>query len=263
MPLTELVKKIANTNYGSIRKKIVSFLRDELKTSGKDGYVFGLSGGLGSAVVAGLAAEAVRDKVSGMIMPNSNITPATDVDDAVGLAKQLKISFNVIDVTDIHSSMLAKLPANKIASGNLLARIRMCLLYYHANQSNSLVIGTSDKSELLIGYFTKYGDGAADVLPIASLYKTQVRALGNYLKLPNSILTKKSSPMLWQQHLAADELGMSYEEIDGILYCLIDRKLSVKDTAKKLGIELSKVAKIRDMRARSMHKRSLPKICKL
>ncbi|MFQ5970348.1 MAG: NAD+ synthase [Nitrososphaerales archaeon] len=263
MLLTDLLKKIVGMNYGSVRKKIVLFLRRELKTSGKDGYTFGLSGGLDSAVVAALATEAIRDKVTGLIMPNYKITPATDVSDAVGLAEQLKIRFNVIDVTDIHSNMLAKLPTNKTASGNLLARIRMCLLYYHANQSNSLVIGTSDKSELLIGYFTKYGDGAADMLPIASLYKTQVRALGNYLKLPNTILTKKSSPMLWEHHIATDELGMSYEEIDSILYCLIDHKLTVKATTKKLGIEFSKVAKISDMSARSMHKRSLPKICKL
>jgi len=260
--MNQLLKKITNMNYERISKKIAIFLKNELKSSGLGGYVFGLSGGLDSSVVASLLSRAASEKTLALVMP-SKATPQHDVNDATDLAKKLNIQFRIIDLTDIHSSILRELPFDKMASGNLLARMRMTMLYYYANQRNSLVVGTSDRSELLIGYFTKYGDGGADILPIASLYKTQVRALGNYLKLPNTILTKKSGPMLWENHTAEEEIGMSYEEIDGMLYCLSDLKLSPKSAAKRLSITLEKVEKIRQMQTKSAHKRSLPKICKL
>ena len=263
MPLNELLKKITNLNYDRISKKIVTSLKNELKSSGLAGYVFGLSGGLDSSVVASLLSRAVGEKAFALVMPSSKATPQQDVNDATDLAKRLNIQFRIIDLTDIHSNILRELPNDRLASGNLLARIRMCMLYYYANQRNSLVAGTSDRSELLIGYFTKYGDGGADILPIASLYKTQVRALGRYLKLPDAVLTKKSGPMLWEKHTAEEEIGTTYEEIDSILYCLFDLKLSPKSTAKKLGITLERVEKIRQMHIKSTHKRNLPKICKL
>jgi NAD+ synthase len=260
--MNQLLKKITNLNYDRVTKKIVTFLENELRTSELNGYVFGLSGGLDSSVVASLLSRANNEKTFALIMP-SKATPQQDVNDATDLAKRLNIEFRIIDLADIHSSILRELPFEKMASGNLLARMRMCVLYYYANQRNSLVVGTSDRSEVLIGYFTKYGDGGADILPMASLYKTQVRALGNYLKLPDAILSKKSSPMLWEKHTAEQEIGMSYEEIDSILYCLFNLKLSPKNTAKKLGIAMQKVEKVRNMHAMSAHKRNLPKICKL
>lgn len=261
--LNELLKKITNLNYERVNKKIVTFLKNELESSGLDGYVFGLSGGLDSSVVASLISQATGETAFALVMPTSKATPEQDTSDAVELAKRLGMQFRIIDLSDIHSSILRELSSNRLASGNLLARIRMCLLYYYANQRNSLVVGTSDKSEFLIGYFTKYGDGAADILPIASLYKTQVRALGNYLKLPNTILSKKSAPMLWESHTAEEEIGATYEEIDSVLYCLYDLKLSPRNTAKKLGIAMERVEKIRQMHIRSAHKRNFPKICKL
>jgi len=263
LPLNELLKKIINLNYDRISKKIVTSLKNELKSSGLAGYVFGLSGGLDSSVVASLVSRAAGETSFAFVMPSSKATPQQDVNDATDLAKRLNIQFRIIALTDIHSNILRELPSDRLASGNLLARIRMCMLYYYANQRNSLVAGTSDRSELLIGYFTKYGDGGADILPIASLYKTQVRALGRYLKLPDAVLTKKSGPMLWEKHTAEEEIGTTYEEIDSILYCLFDLKLSPKSTAKKLGITLERVEKIRQMHIKSTHKRNLPKICKL
>lgn len=259
--MTEILGRITNLNYARITKKIVAFLKDELRSSGREGYVFGLSGGLDSAVVAALASEALREKVYAYILPHSHITPESDLDDALHLAKQLGIRSQMIDLDDIHVGMTRKFVFDRLAAGNLLARLRMCLLYYHANQNNCLVMGTSDRSELMIGYFTKFGDGAADVLPLGSLYKLQVRHLGSHLKIPEKILRKKSSPMLWEKHTAEEEVGMTYEEIDGILYCLFDLKLSVAKTVRKLGVEEGKVRQIKEMRRRAMHKRSLPKIC--
>ncbi len=263
LPLKELLKKITDLDYDKINKKIVAFLKNELRSSRLDGYVFGLSGGLDSSVVASLLSQMGSETLLALVMPSSKITPQQDVNDAIELAKRLNMQFRIIDLSDIRSSILKELPFDKLASGNLLARIRMCMLYYYANQRNSLVVGTSDRSELLIGYFTKYGDGGADVLPIASLYKTQVRALGKHLKLPDAILTKKSGPMLWDKHTAEEEIGITYEVIDSILYCLLDLKLSPKSTAKKLSITVENVEKIRQMHIKSLHKRNLPKICKL
>ncbi|MFY3741216.1 MAG: NAD+ synthase [Candidatus Nitrosomirales archaeon] len=254
---------IPGPNYHRVITKIVTALKNELKSSGREGYVFGLSGGLDSSVVASLLSRAAAERTFALVMPRSSVTPQQDVSDATDLAKRLNIQFRIIDLTGIHSDILRELPTNKLASGNLLARIRMCLLYYYANQNNCLVAGTSNRSELLIGYFTKYGDGGADILPIASLYKTQVRALGYHLDLPDAILNKKSAPRLWEKHTAEEEIGMSYEDIDRILYNLFDRKASAKSTAKKLNMPLEKVEQIRQMHIKNAHKRSLPKICKL
>jgi NAD+ synthase len=120
-----------------------------------------------------------------------------------------------------------------------MARIRMNILYYHASVNGYLVAGTSDKSELFIGYYTKFGDGAADIMPIANLYKTQVRALAKYLKVPQAIVDKKSSPRLWDNHLAEEEIGMGYETIDPILHLLIDSR-SQPAQAERAGHYLTK-----------------------
>jgi NAD+ synthase len=132
----------------------------------------------------------------------------------------------------------------------------MNILYYHAAINGYLVAGTSDKSEVEIGYYTKFGDGAADIMPIAGLYKTQVRALAKFLDLPPAIVEKKSSPRLWKNHLAEEELGLEYEMLDQILYLLVDRKARPKDAARRLGIPAKKVNKIKDMMEKNLHKRS-------
>lgn len=258
-----IVDKTTDLDYGRIQKKIISFMKNELRSSKKKGFVIGLSGGLDSSVVTALAAEAVGSKLLALILPSARITPVQDIDDAVALCKNLNVKYDIIDLGQIYSSMVRRLRPDRLASGNLLARLRMCVLYYYANKKNLIVLGTGDRSELLMGYFTKYGDGAADILPIASLYKVQVKALGRHLKLPASILTKTIGPRLRQRHTAEKEIGMSYEEIDSILYCMFDLKQSQKHTAKKLGIPLKKVMKIKKMHDASRHKREMAKICKL
>ena len=147
------------------------------------------------------------------------------------------------------------LEPNERAKGNLRARVRTNILYYYANAKNYLVLGSSDKSEYLIGYFTKFGDGASDITPIVSLYKLQVREIAKYLGVPENVILKKSSPHLWKDHEAENELGVSYEEVDSILYCLFDKKLSAEDTQKTTGIEMSTIEKIQELNKNSEHKR--------
>jgi NAD+ synthase len=139
----------------------------------------------------------------------------------------------------------------------------MNILYYHAAVNDYLVAGTSDKSEFYVGYFAKFGDGAADILPIADLYKTEVRELGKYLDIPPVILQKKSSPRLWANHLAEQELGMDYETIDPILQMLVDKKLKPALVAKKLALSIDKVRKVKNMIDKNAHKRMVPPIAYL
>ena len=157
----------------------------------------------------------------------------------------------------IDSTVVAYLAAR--ALGNLRARIRANIIYYYANLKNFLVLGTSDKSEYSIGYFTKFGDGSADLLPISKLYKTQLREFAKMLGVPNNIITKKSSPNLWKEHIAEDELGITFEEIDCILYCL-EKRLSIDEIIKKTEIKRESVEKIYQMHENSWHKRLPPKM---
>ncbi|NMJ87127.1 MAG: NAD(+) synthase, partial [Thaumarchaeota archaeon] len=215
-----LIDKITDLDYGKIRQKIILFMKSELRSSKRNGFVIGLSGGLDSSVVVKLASEAVGSKLLVLILPSTKMTPVEDINDAITLSKKLNIKYNILDLEQVHSTLVRGILPRKLAGGNLLARLRMCMLYYYANRDNLMVMGTSNRSELLIGYFTKYGDGGVDILPIASLYKVQVKSLGSYLKLPDSILTKNIGPRLWAGHTVEKETGMVYEEIDSILYCM-------------------------------------------
>ncbi|GIU70591.1 MAG: NAD(+) synthetase [Candidatus Nitrosocaldaceae archaeon] len=255
--MNDILDKIRNIDYENIKDKIVSFLRYESINTNRN-FVLGLSGGIDSSVVAALASLSNIDTLV-LIMPYSKTTPRDDVNDAISVAERFNLNYKVIELDEMYEDILNNLPENRYAAGNLLARLRMCLLYYYANLNNSLVLGTSDRSELLIGYFTKYGDGAADLLPIANLYKLQVRELAKHLDIDAKIIKKKSSPRLWEDHTAEEELGLSYEEIDAILYCLFDERISINDLIKLF--DKKKVDKILTLHRNANHKRSMPKIC--
>lgn len=257
--MNTILGKIKNQDYKSIKDGIENFLLDEVKTRQANGVVLGLSGGIDSAVLASLCSNILKEKTLALILPDSKITPTEDTQDGIELAKQLGIKYKLIDINPIHLEFAKYMEPNERALGNLRARIRSNILYYHANLTNSLVLGSSDKSEFLIGYFTKHGDGSADLEPIISLYKIQIRELAKYLGVPDKIIQKKSSPHLWSHHIAENELGVSYEEIDVVLYCMIDKKMP-KGEILDMNIASEQIFdKIYSLYKNSEHKRIMPK----
>jgi NAD+ synthase len=249
------LEELLGQDYKKISNKIEKFISAYISKSSAKGLVIGLSGGLDSSVVLKLSVNALgRSNVLGLVMP-SDITPREDITHAIDLAKELRIRYHIIDIHPIVQKFEEVLPENKEARGNLMARIRMSILYYYAGVNRYLVAGTSDKSEVQIGYFSKFGDGAADIMPIAVLYKTQVRALARYLGVPAVIVQKKSSPRLWENHLAEEEIGMDYEMIDQILYLLVDKKISPRDVIRNLGVSTKHVNKVKGMIEKNLHKR--------
>lgn len=259
----KIIDELAKKDYDAIQNKIGDFLKSEISSRKSSGLVFGLSGGIDSAVIAALCAKFVKEKSLALIMPNSKITPNSDTEDAIKIVDSHSIEYKLIDIGFIHKEYSKYLEPNPLAFGNLGARIRANMLYYYANARNSLVLGSSDKSEYLIGYFTKFGDGAADLLPIVSLYKTQVRMLAKSLGIPQNIISKPSGPHLWEGHVAETELGLNYEEIDSILHCTVDMRISVDETAKITEVPISDVDRIYRMHKKSEHKRAAATPCVL
>lgn len=253
---SQVLNEIINQDYEKIRQNIVSFLKQQIPKA--DGFVFGLSGGIDSAVIAQICADSFKDKTLAIIMPDSKVSPKEETEDALGLVDKLRLEYKLIDISMIHSQFANILEPDQKALGNLRARIRSNLLYYYANLRNCLVIGSSDRSEFLIGYFTKFGDGSADILPIVSLYKTQVRELAKHLKISESIIAKKSSPNLWKGHTAEEEIGMTYEEIDSVLYCIEDKKMTLEQIQKTTEMDKEKIEKIHQLYKKNEHKRIMP-----
>jgi NAD+ synthase len=256
---------ILNIDYGHVEKKIEEFLEETLRSAGARGYVIGLSGGVDSSASVSLAVKAVgKDRVLGLIMPDHEVTPQEDIDDAKALAKLLGIKFHVIDITPTVKTFSSSIPIfedeekDKLPLGNLRVRIRMCLLYYYANKLNYLVLGTTDRSEWYIGYFTKYGDGAVDVEPIIILYKSQVRRLALHLGVPEKIALKPSSPRMWPGHTAEGELGVSYNDIDIVLYALHDLGLKPEEIPQATGVSEKVVARVLELERSNKHKREPP-----
>jgi len=247
-----------------VANTIVNFIKEHFTRSRVSKAVIGLSGGLDSSVTARLLVDAVgADKVVGVVMPDTRVTPSIDVEDAVDLSRSLGIEYLVIPIDTIIDSysIIPRFNVNeKLPVGNLRARVRMSILYYLANKLNGMVIGTGDRSEILLGYFTKYGDGGVDILPLACLYKTQVRELGRYLGIPARILSKPSSPRLWRDHLAEEELGLKYEVIDLVFYSLIDKGLTIDEAVDATGIPREVFLKVIELHRRNRHKRRLPPV---
>ena len=237
---------------------ITRFIRNEVKKRDARVFVVGISGGIDSAVTVSLATKALGpEKVFGLILPDSSVTPKRDTTHAIEIARRLNVRYKTIELKTIKKYLLQKLPDNKLARGNLLVRLRMSLIYYYAAILNGIVLGTGDKSEMSLGYFTKYGDGAADLLPIADLYKTEVRSLARYLSIPNEIISKESSARLWKGHTAEGEIGLPYEDIDLILDH-IERGIPV--TSHKLR---KKAARVKGLIEKNKHKHEMPLVFKL
>ena len=258
--MNDILNKIIEQDYSSISNKIQNSLKQKLEEIKSNGVIFGLSGGVDSVVTAHLCANSIKDNTTALILPDSKISPKEETEDAIRVVDELGLNYRLLDINLIHGSYAKNLEPDDKALGNLSARIRKNIIYYYANAKNLTVLGTSDKTEHLIGYFTKFGDGAADLLPISSLYKNQVRGLAKYLDVPDSIIKKKSSPNLWKNHFAEIELDASYEQIDCVLYCIFDEKISIDETVKRTAIDKNTVEKIYNLYKKSKHKRITPEM---
>ena len=258
--MNDVLTKIIEQDYSSISNKIQNSLKQKLEEIKSNGVIFGLSGGVDSVVTAYLCANSIKDNTTALILPDSKISPKEETEDAIRVVDELGLNYRLLDINLIHGSYAKNLEPDDKALGNLSARIRKNIIYYYANAKNLTVLGTSDKTEHLIGYFTKFGDGAADLLPISSLYKNQVRGLAKYLGVSDSIIKKKSSPNLWKNHFAEIELDASYEQIDCILYCIFDEKISLDETVKRTEIDKNTVEKIYNLYKKSKHKRITPEM---
>ncbi|MCX8174886.1 MAG: NAD+ synthase [Candidatus Micrarchaeota archaeon] len=240
-------------------RRIVSFIRSYFKKAGKRKAVVGVSGGLDSAVTAALCAKAVgKGNVVGALLPSAD-TPKRDLADAqqvVSLFCGRRIFFGIEPALRALKGRLK----SRLSRANAAARIRMAILYSIAHEERGLVVGTGDKSEILLGYFTKYGDGGADLFPIGGIYKTQLRELAQHLGIPKQIIAKPPSPALWKGQTAEGEMGFSYEVADAILEG-VEKKKSRSWLEKKFGRKtvLAVLKRIRQ----NAHKRLAPPICEV
>jgi len=227
-------------------KQIAEWMRAQVKNANKKGVVFGLSGGVDSAVLAALSKMALGEDVLGLILPCKN--EPQDVKLAAKVAKKLALKTKLIDLDNIFDNLLKVCSkGSKMAKANLKPRLRMTILYYFANSLDYLVAGAGNKTELTIGYFTKYGDGGVDILPLGGLPKSEVRRLAKGLGVPDEIIKRVPSAGLWHGQTDEGEIGIAYEELDKIIAAI--EKNETKDLDQK------NLAKVKKMMKSSEHKR--------
>lgn len=229
-----------------LSEQITGWMEKEVRKAGKKGIVFGLSGGLDSAVVGALAGKAVGENALGLVLPCKN--KPEDTACALKVAEKFGIKVKQIPLDKIFDDFVKLNPqARDLAKGNLKPRLRMTTLYYFANTLDYLVAGTGNKSELAIGYFTKYGDGGADILPLGRLLKSEVRELARDLDVPDEIIKRPPSADLWEGQTDEGEIGITYEELD--------RAIDAIEKKKTEGINKEILARVRKLIADSEHKR--------
>ncbi len=250
-------------NCDLVKRLLIQFIKEELQKFGFLRAVIGLSGGLDSTVCCYLTKEALgRENILALIMPYKNLN-WKDVEDAQEIAKNLKISYKIIDISPMIDAYFKNYPTeDKILRGNKMARERMAILYDHSAREKALVIGTSNKTELLLGYGTIHGDLAWAISPLGDLYKTQIIQFAQYLEIPEKIVNKTPSAGLWPEQTDEGEIGLSYKEIDEILYQLIDQRKSPKKVIAS-GYDKTKVERIISLIKASQFKRKMPPIAKI
>jgi NAD+ synthase len=208
-----------------LAQKLVLWIEKQVQIAGCKGAVLGLSGGIDSAVVAVLCKKALPHNTLGVMLP-CHSSPS-DITDAQVLASKFGIETTTVILDAIYDSLIAAVSfsntadekVQNLARANLKPRLRMTTLYYIANQLNYLVIGTSNKSELTVGYYTKYGDGGSDIIPMGNLVKSQVRDLAAYLEVPQQIIDRSPSAGLWSGQTDETEMGITYDELDNYITC--------------------------------------------
>lgn len=238
-------------NAEKLAEKISRWISEKVSEAGAEGAVVGMSGGIDSSVVAVLSKRALGEKVLGAIMPlNSS---SEDEKDASLVAEKFEIKTLRVELTDVFETFIKKLPkGSKLAAANLKPRLRMAALYYIANTHNYIVVGTGNKSEEMIGYFTKYGDGGVDILPIGGIYKRQVRELAEYLEIPERIIRKAPTAGLWPGQTDEGEIGITYEELDRVLESM--------ERGRAHRLDAALVKKVEKMIEISKHKRAPPPV---
>jgi NAD+ synthase len=242
---------------------LTKFIHTELSKFGFANGILGLSGGIDSTVSAFLSARALgAEHVIALIMPYGDTFPQ-DIQDAGALSADLGIRVETIDIAPSVDAYYSRFPTeNRLLKGNKMARERMSILYDYSEREKALIIGTSNKTELLLGYGTLHGDMACAINPLGDLYKTQVRALGKHLGVPERILNKAPTAGLWDGQTDEQELGLSYAEIDDILCHLVDKRIPRNDLITQ-GYDTAKVDKLIGMIKSSEFKRCMPPIAKI
>jgi NAD+ synthase len=250
-------------NAGMVRGLLVQFLRDETNNAGFRRGVLGLSGGVDSAVSAFLAAEALgKENTIAVMMPYRASNPKS-LEDANAVVAKLGIRSEVIDISPMVDAYCeAWKVTDRVRRGNVMARMRMVALYDVSARERGLVIGTSNKTEIMVGYGTLFGDTASAINPIGDLYKTQVWQLAGELGVPKQIIDKTPSADLWEGQSDEDELGVSYSRLDLLLYHLVDERRNDEEL-QKLGFEREIVDRVKTMIQKNQFKRRLPLIAKI
>jgi len=240
------------------------FVIEKLDNSGLSGYVIGLSGGIDSALSASIAVSALgADKVMGVLMPYSS-SSSNSTEDASELAEKLGIKTRTVEISPMIDAYYNNIkPIDPVRFGNKMARERMSILFDIAFDMNRLVLGTSNRTEICLGYGTWYGDAACSVNPIGMLYKTQVRQLAAYYKVPDSILKKTPSADLWPGQTDEDELGLEYASVDRLLFMILEQGITDRKSLNKAGFENEFIDLAVGKMNRFYFKRHLPEIADL
>lgn len=262
-PTERDILKNAEASMAIVKELLVRFVHDETNAAGFSKAVLGLSGGVDSAVSAALTAEALgKENTLGLVLPyrTSNaesVAHATLVGEILGIRTE---TVNISPMVDAYCD--AHEVRDAVRRGNVMARIRMIILYDRSARDRSLVIGTSNKSEILLGYGTLHGDLASAINPLGDLYKTQIWHLAKLLKIPEVIVRKAPSADLWEGQTDEGELGFSYRDVDALLYAMVDQRRSDEEL-KAMGFREEFVAKVRRLVRENQFKRRPPVIAKV
>lgn len=248
-------------NWENIKEQLITFLKEEVSNTGLEKVTVGISGGLDSAVVAVLCKEAFGDKMSGVLMPSA-FSSDSSLEDAFELCDKFDIDYEVIEVAPMVNAFINKMDDDKLRIGNFSARMRMSVLYDVSARDKSLVVGTSNKSELLLGYGTIFGDIACAINPIGEMYKSDEFEFAKFLGVTEAIIDKKPSADLWEGQSDEDDLGYSYKQMDDVLKLLVDANMSKSEVISQ-GVEEQLVDMLEYRMKANAFKGKLPTIAKI